>query len=327
MSMRIDCVDSTTAISHLAPEWSALWRRCEATPFQSPEWLLAWWRSFGNEEPRLLTARKNGALAGVLPLYLRREPGLVKLLPLGIGISDYIDALVPPGCPDVAAALLSAIAGLPDWQECHLPDLPSEAALLSAPVPAGCDEERVTAEPCPVLVLPRSPDALNSVLPHKAWRDLRQARNRSEAAGIAIERADSETLDCMIDDLLRLHGKRWQSRGEAGVLAEPEVQRFHRRAARAMLCAGLLRLSRLRIGGKVAAVYYGFLSGGRAYAYLGGFDPELPRLSPGAQIIGHAIEEAIAEGASEFHFLRGDEAYKYAWGAGDRWNTARTFRR
>ena len=77
----------------------------------------------------------------------------------------------------------------------------------------------------------------------------------------------------------------------------------------------------------MGAVYYGFLHHDRAYAYLGGFDPELPRLSPGAQIIGHAIDQAIAEGATEFHFLRGGEAYKYSWGAVDRWNTARTFRR
>jgi len=40
-----------------------------------------------------------------------------------------------------------------------------------------------------------------------------------------------------------------------------------------------------------------------------------------------AIEAAIAEGAREFHFLRGREAYKYEWGAVDRWNRRRSFRR
>ena len=77
----------------------------------------------------------------------------------------------------------------------------------------------------------------------------------------------------------------------------------------------------------MAAVYYGFSWRERSYAYLGGFDPDLPRLSPGAQILHHAITEAIAEICREFHFLRGGEAYKYAWGAVDRWNSARTLRR
>ena len=89
----------------------------------------------------------------------------------------------------------------------------------------------------------------------------------------------------------------------------------------------MLRLYRLVIGRKLMAVYYGFAHGGRAYAYLGGFDPDEPRLSPGALIMLHAIEAAIDEGATEFHFLRGGESYKYAWGARDRWNTARTLRR
>jgi CelD/BcsL family acetyltransferase involved in cellulose biosynthesis len=88
-----------------------------------------------------------------------------------------------------------------------------------------------------------------------------------------------------------------------------------------------LRLYRLRIAGAVAAVYYGFTWRDRSYAYLGGFDPDLPRLSLGAQTLYHAMREAIAEGCREFHFLRGGEAYKYAWGAEDQWNSARTFRR
>ena len=59
------------------------------------------------------------------------------------------------------------------------------------------------------------------------------------------------------------------------------------------------------------------LDGARAYYYIGGFDPSRARLSPGTIMIGHAIEEAIGAGARTFDFLRGREAYKYAWGAVD----------
>ena len=119
----------------------------------------------------------------------------------------------------------------------------------------------------------------------------------------------------MLDDLFRLHEARWRSRGEAGVLADPAVQEFHRDAAPALAAEGMLRLYRMRIGEAVAAVYYGFAWRGRSYAYIGGFDPEMPRLSPGALILRHAIGAAIAEGCAEFDFLRGGEGYKYAWGA------------
>ena len=58
-----------------------------------------------------------------------------------------------------------------------------------------------------------------------------------------------------------------------------------------------------------------------------GFDPAWSRLSPGMVSVAEAMRHAAAEGACEFHFLRGPEAYKYAWGARDRWNIRRSFRR
>jgi CelD/BcsL family acetyltransferase involved in cellulose biosynthesis len=157
---------------------------------------------------------------------------------------------------------------------------------------------------------------------------VRQAHARTETIGpIAIETAEHATIDTALDDLFRLHEERWHERGEAGVLADPAVRAFHRAAAREFCAAGMLRLYRLRIADAVAGVYYGFQQGDNAYAYLGGFDPEMTRLSPGAQLLDYAIRAAIGEGVREFHFLRGGENYKYAWGAADRVNLARTFRR
>lgn len=313
----------------LLPEWSALWRRApDATPFQSPAWLLAWWRQFGTGAPRVLTARAGEALAGVLPLYERDEPGCRKLLPIGIGLSDYLDALVDPAAPAAADRLLAGIADLPDWEECHLPDLPPGGALAGARCPAGLGEARCESVPCPVLGLPQSAAALAAVVPRKTLRDARQAASRAAAVGGArIETADGDALAATLDDVFRLHAARWRARGEPGVLGDPAVRAFHREAARALGAAGMLRLYRLRIGGRVAAAYYGFAWRGRSYAYIGGFDPALPRLSPGAQIMLFAIGEASAEGCAEFHFLRGGEGYKHAWGATDRWSIARTLRR
>ena len=42
---------------------------------------------------------------------------------------------------------------------------------------------------------------------------------------------------------------------------------------------------------------------------------------------GRAIEAARQDGAREFHFLRGQEVYKYEWGAVDRRNRRRSFLR
>ena len=327
--MRVACIGTEAEMRDLVPEWTALWRRAPGTtPFQSPVWLFAWWRHFGTGAPRVLTARAGERLAGVLPLYLLAEGCVRKFLPIGIGVSDYTDALVDPAAPEAGEAMLAAIADIAGWEECHLPDLPESGVLHGARGPAGLAEERRDGPACPVLMLPNSAGALATVVPRKTLRDLRQAERRAEAAGgMRIEAADADTLPSMLDDLFRLHDARWQARGEAGVLADPAVREFHRDAAPALACEGMLRLYRMRIGGAVAAVYYGFAWRGRSYAYLGGFDPDIPRLSPGALILRHAIGAAIAEGSGVFDFLRGGEGYKYAWGAVDRRNIARTWRR
>jgi CelD/BcsL family acetyltransferase involved in cellulose biosynthesis len=327
--MHIERIDTEKEMEALVPDWIGLWQRVPgATPFQSPHWLLPWWRQFGTGMPRIFTARAEQRLIGVLPLYELHEPGCVKLLPIGISVSDYIDALADPAYPDVTDVLIAASCDIPGWQECHLPDLPPDSALSRAAAPSGLAETRQSGPCCPVLALPSDPADLATVVPRKTLRDVRQAHARSETVGsVVLDTADLDTIDLALDDLFRLHQERWHKRGEAGVLADPVVRAFHRDAARAFCEAGILRLYRLQIGGTVVGVYYGFQHGGNAYAYLGGFDPEMTRLSPGAQLLDHAIRAALAEGVREFHFLRGGESYKYAWGAVDRLNISRTFRR
>jgi len=324
--IQIELIASPEAMTALAARWTALWRRQPgATPFQHPAWLEAWWRQFGNEWPRLVTAWSGADLVGILPLYEYEDVDGRKLLPVGIGLSDYIDALCDPAHPEAVDPILAAIGDIPEWRECYLPDLAPEAALRRAACPPGVSDEFSDSIPCPVLALPGCAEGLAQIVPRKTLRDLRQAHSRTKAAGsLAFEAADdARSVEAAMGELFRLHRKRWRERGEGGVLGDAKVQAFHREAAPVLLECGLLRLYTLRIGGGMVAVYYGFVHGGRAYAYLGGFDPDEPRLSPGAQIIGHAITEAIAEGAREFDFLRGGETYKYAWGAADRWSAAR----
>jgi CelD/BcsL family acetyltransferase involved in cellulose biosynthesis len=327
--VHIEHIDSEGGLTALVPEWNALWHRMPtATPFQSPLWLMPWWHQFGTGAPHIVTARNDGRLIGVLPLYELDEPGCIKLLPFGISVSDYLDVLVHPAHRDAADALLAAIAGIPAWQECHLPDLPPNAALAGVSAPPGLIETHHSGPPCPVLALPSDPAELATVVPRKTLRDVRQAQTRSEGLGpVRIEAADPSAVDAALEDLFRLHEKRWRDRGEVGVLVHPAVRKFHREAARGFCEAGMLRLYRLWVAGAVVGVYYGFHCNGSAYAYLGGFEPDMTRFSPGAQLLHHAICDAITDGASEFHFLRGGESYKYAWGAVDRFNSARTLRR
>src|SRR5436305_8331510 len=93
--VRIEQITSEIAMDRLVPEWRVLWQRVpDATPFQSPEWLMSWWGCFGNGAPFVLTARADGQLIAVLPLYQLEEAWCCKLLRIGISLSDCCYALV-----------------------------------------------------------------------------------------------------------------------------------------------------------------------------------------------------------------------------------------
>jgi CelD/BcsL family acetyltransferase involved in cellulose biosynthesis len=168
----------------------------------------------------------------------------------------------------------------------------------------------------PVLALPQHA-TLADVVPRRA-RELRYLRRRAEREGcpVSVEAVTTDNFELLFAELVRLNRARWAARGEQGMLPPPLVA-FHETVARRLLARGWLRLYGLRLGDDMGAVFYGFQAGDRCVYYLGGFAPHLDRFSPGTLVVGHAIERALAEGASAFDFLRGAEAYKYAWGAHD----------
>jgi CelD/BcsL family acetyltransferase involved in cellulose biosynthesis len=318
------------AFAALEPEWWELWRRApSATPFQLPAWLIPWWRHFHPGELFVVTVRRAGRLVGLAPFYI--EDGALgrRLLPVGISLSDYLDVLLDPDYREEAGqALVHHFAREGEcWDGWSLEELAPQAAALTLPVPPECEEQLTPQSDCPVLTVPEGQTA-EAAAPERQRRNLRLARNRAaRRGGIVVEQGTAASASVILDHLFRLHRARWQSRGEDGVLADDAVQSFQRDVVPGLMQAGLLRLYLMRIGGEPAAAYYGFVHDRRAYGYLTGFDPNFSFESPGLLLWAHAIEQAVAEGAREFHFLRGPEAYKYAWGATDRWNMRRLFRR
>ena len=123
-----------------------------------------------------------------------------------------------------------------------------------------------------------------------------------------------------LEELFDLHRMRWAHRGESGVLADTQIQQFHRAAGPKMAEHGMARVYRLCIGAKTVAAIYCLLDRSRVYSYIGGFDPDLSRYSPGSLLIRHAIRRALEDGQAEYDFLRGGEAYKERWGATPRGN-------
>ena len=353
-AVTIDLVTTAAALDRLAPAWADLWAADPAaTPFQSPAWLVPWWHHFGNDRLLTIAATENGRLVGVVPLYAYRQAdGRRDLFPLGVATTDYLGGTFADGRGGrVMAATFGALAERRrDFDRCEWPQLPAGSAMLDAPGPTGWADDRTPGEPCPVLPIAAGASALADLLPAKLMSNLRNRLRRARELGpVRVETAgdpdpspvdlggDADPMPVAPGDwrelyaaLLDLHAARWRGRGEAGVLADPAVVAWHRDAIPRLLDAGTLRLHGLRVGGRLAAAFYGLSDGPavppdrrRDYYYLGGFDPALVKASPGALLLAHAVGRSVAAGRAAFDFLRGTEAYKYEWGAADEPTTRR----
>jgi CelD/BcsL family acetyltransferase involved in cellulose biosynthesis len=322
-------VTDAAALEALASEWRALWAACpDATPFQHPAWLLPWWRHVGEGGLWTLAVRENGRLVGLLPLYVYTAPGEARqqVFPLGIATTDYLDALFAPGRSErgMAAAFAHMDANRDRWDVCDFPQLRPGSPLLCADAPEGWSDAAEPGEACPVLALagPVDADGFPKTIPAAMRKNRRYDLRRAEReAAVTFETATRDTWAEHYAALLDLHRARWETRGEAGVLADPRVQAAHRETIPLLLKAGLLRMHALRLDGRIIAVYYGLSDPPRpmrrAYYYLGGFDPAMDHLSPGTLLVGYAIRSAACESSRAFDFLRGGELYKYRWGAAD----------
>lgn len=325
-SLEVRVIVQAEDLAALEGEWWELWRRCPAaTPFATPAWCLPWWDAFAPGRLACVALRVAGRLAALAPLYLEDSEHGSRLLPIGIGVTDYLDVLIEPGAgEDVARALVDGVAvRVPDWRIWELEEMLPGAAGLALPRPAGCGDALAEQSACPVL--PLAPD--DSSIPARKRRKLRMAEHRLARRGGEVRAVAAAEIPRFLGDLVRLHGARWASRDGEGVMRDEAVLRFHAAAIPRLAAAGLARLFEARVDGHVIGAYYGLADADRAYAYLGGFDPAFAFESPGTVLVGHAIEAAHRDGAREFHFLRGREAYKYEWGAADRWNRRRSLQR
>jgi CelD/BcsL family acetyltransferase involved in cellulose biosynthesis len=300
----------TEPLQSLESEWQELFERCpDASPFQSPDWLLPWWTAFGQSETWMLTMRSRGRLTALAPLVVQGRKAML----MGSGISDYLDVLAEPGV-EVSPFVSYLSRHRSHWSICEF--TPEDRPLKAPPELAISERDEGIF---PYLELPNLPEVFDAGLPPRMLRNLERDENRLRRAGsLNYEVADRANLEEFLEALFTLHGARWNTRGEDGVLADESVRLFHRLSAPRLLSRGLLRLYGLRHDRSLIAVLHVMVRNRRAYYYIGGFAPDHAKYSPGSLLLRHSIHDSIRQGLETFDLLRGDEPYKYRWGARSR---------
>ena len=172
---------------------------------------------------------------------------------------------------------------------------------------------------CPVVTLPAgaSMDDYLATLGKKERHEIRRKVRRAEAAG-GLALTDSQDPLADLPAFIDLHQKRW---GPDGLFPPnpggDQSRAFVRRMLELMGPDGPLRLAFLTVGDRRIAAGLTFESPAGILYYNAGVDPDARELSPGVLMVERYVRRAIERGIPRFDLLRGDEGYKYEWGALD----------
>ena len=244
--------------------------------------------------------------------------------------ADYATILAAPqDLPDVCHAVVTALADEDPsrWDVVDLRRLragdPATDALLAAfewIAPRGCWlVTREQEEVFPVLTLAPGMDfeGYLGTLNKKERHEIRRKIRRAEVAGpIALVKSEDPFAD--LEVFIDLHQKRW---GEEGLFPATAGGAASRRFFSGLFesCAptGIVELDFLTVGERRIAAGVILDDGHTVYYYNAGVEPDARELSPGVVMVASYIQRAIELGRTRLDFMRGNEPYKYEWGAVD----------
>jgi CelD/BcsL family acetyltransferase involved in cellulose biosynthesis len=247
--------------------------------------------------------------------------------------ADYATVLAAPADLAAAADAVAEYAALGDpehpqpWDAVDLrrlrtgdPAMDALAAAFGAREMAhGWTLNIEREDVCPVAVLPAGGtiDDYLGALGKKERHEIRRKVRRAEAAGDVVL-ADSADPLADLPAFIDLHQKRWGADGLFPDTPGGEQSRhFFRRLFELFGPDGPLHLAFLTVGDKRIAACVSFETDDAVLYYNAGVDPEARDLSPGVVMVERLVRRAINRGATRMDFLRGDEPYKYEWGAVD----------
>ena len=318
--------------SELGPkEWNNLLAESISdVPFLRYEYLSTWWMTRGGGEwegPQLalISARENGGLLGIAPLFLAKHKGQKALMLIGsIEISDYLDLIVRGG--DLARFLSKLLDFLTsesnlDWTSLDLYNLPDSSPTL-AQLKAESDERgwaysQEIYQPSPYIKLPEDFETYLSGIVKKQRHEIRRKMRRAETGEHKVSWyivEDEASLSSELDDFLSLMAN---DQHKQEFLTEAMRTQI-RKSAQEAFEAGWLLLAFIVIDGQKAAGYLNFDYGNRIWLYNSGLNFNYKDLSPGWVLLAYLLRWAIENGRTEFDFMRGDEPHKYRFGAVDR---------
>lgn len=315
----------------LRAEWEALVDEDpDGTIFHTPRYLETWRRVLGQRaNARVRTIHRDGRLIGIVPEAHEREgspTGPVEVIRFmgGTEVTDYLGPVARrEDRDDVVGAYLEALADDVDWDELVAGGLPADTtwpgSFLRHAERLGLRiVDDVEEAVCPRLDISGGYDAYLDGLPGKQRHELkRKARKLARDLGsVRVTEVAEDGLDDGLDTFFDMATE--TETEKSGFFAKEEMRAFFRALADEFTGERVFRLHLLDVAGAPAAATVSLVHGREWGLYNSAFDQSLASLAPGMVLVGELIRTAAEEDCRVFDLLRGDEPYKYRFGAVDR---------
>jgi len=267
-------------------------------PFPGRGYVAAWHRVRAPGRPPLLVESDDA----LLPL-VADEQGTLTFA----GEPDLTDYHSPLGTG--VARLAKELPRLFPGRRFHFDSLPEEAArplargLRAGGAEVDAEQHHLTA----VLPLPPTPEAWLASIGKKHRHEIRRKRRRfhEEVGAPVLERRRGPAA---LELFFAMHRR---SAGEKGHFMTREMERFF--AALDEIPGAII--DTLVVAGTPVAAVFSFETEDAYYLYNSAYDPAVGHASPGVVLVSALIEDRIARGTRIFDFLKGDEPYKFRYGA------------
>lgn len=301
-----------------------------ATIFHTPRYLGVWQRILGTaEEVTTRTLHDGPDLVAVVVEARLREgsaSGPVETLRFAGGneVTDYLGPVARPDAVDeFVKAWTPGLARLRDFERAELGGLADDTGWpdrLAEGIEAagGTITQRQRDDVCPVVDLSDGYEAYLASLPGKRRQEQkRKARKLSRDLGdVSIDEVGADELEQGLEVFFEMVAD--ADSHKAGFFRRDVMRDFFRALADEFHADGTFRLHVLSVGTRPAAATVSLVHGDRWGLFNSAFDPVLGKFAPGMVLVADLVRRAAEEGLTSLDLLRGDEPYKYRFGATDR---------
>jgi CelD/BcsL family acetyltransferase involved in cellulose biosynthesis len=315
----------------LAGSWNALLDvSASHVPFLRHEYLMAWWQTLGGGEWQqadlnIVLGTEDNCLVGIAPLFMSGDKhGEKRLWFIGsIEVSDYLDILVRPEdterfCEGLLRYLENDQPEIRTLDLCNiLDDSPTLKAFEQTCARAGWQVCQEVLQHSPFIPLGGDFEQYLESIDKKQRHEIRRKLRRLENAGVSHRwyfTKDEALVPGDIDEFLDLMAFDPQKASFLTPLMRVHMQNVTRCAFQ----ADCLQLFFLEIDGKKVAGSLSFDYLDRLWLYNSGINPAYSEFSPGWVMLAELLRRACQNNYRELDFMRGDEEYKYRFGARDR---------